>query len=103
MRLRVFEDVNNNDTEYGVLVTDLNGKVCVACFYNDKTSAYEFINDAETMGRSVFDRWDVDILSKPTDYEPDSYGNCYYHATTADGREYLQRVKILNSEPINFN
>ena len=32
MRLRVFEDVNNKDTEYGVLVTDLSGKVCIADF-----------------------------------------------------------------------
>lgn len=102
MKLRIKENVDNILPEYGVLFTSdrLNGKNALAIFYDNRDEALEFYNDAEVMGKDVFNTWDPDIMTKRTSYEPDTRGRCYYTATTPEGDEYLQEVKVVNKEPL---
>jgi hypothetical protein len=39
-------------------------------------------------------------MTKRTSYEADSRGRCYYTATTPEGDEYLQEVKVVNQKPL---
>lgn len=98
----VKENVDNITPEHGVLITsDKNpNKAFIANFYEDEESAFNFLSDAEVMGKDVFNIYDPYILTKQNGYEPDSRGRCYYHAYTPDGEEYLQEVRVVNNEPI---
>lgn len=98
----VRENIDNIEPEYGVLITsDSNPtKAFIADFYGDKEEAFNFLNDAEVMGKDVFSVYDPDILQKNSGYKPDSKGRCYYHTYTPDGDEYLQEVRVINQEPI---
>ena len=102
MKLRIKEDIDNLKSEYGVLFTsdNLNGENALAVFYNNREEAFDFYNDAEVMGKDVFNKWDPDIMTKKNGFEPDFKGRCYYHAYTSDGEEYLQEVKVVNTEPL---
>lgn len=105
MKLRIKEDLDNIRPEYGVLIYDTKtGKNVIALFYDDKEEAYEFVTDVETLGKDVFNYHDPDIMRKDrgNGFEPDSRGRCYYSATTADGEDYLQEVRVVNQEPIKF-
>lgn len=98
----VKENVDNITPEYGVLITsDKNpNKAFIANFYEDEESAFNFLSDAEVMGKEVFNIYDPDIMQKNSGYEADSRGRCYYIAYTPDGDEYLQEVRVVNNEPI---
>lgn len=103
MKIRIKENIDNLVPKYAVLFTsdNLNGKNSLAIL-DTKDDAFSFYNDAEVMGTDVFKIWDPDIMTTKYGYKPDANGKCYYAATTPEGEEYLQEVRVVNQEPLYF-
>ena len=97
MKLRIQESSDIQE-EYGVLYNFRNDNQ-LAVFYS-KEEAYEFLNELEATGKDAFHMYDPDIMTKNGGFTVDNYGNSYYTATTPTGREYRQKIKVINTSPV---